>query len=106
MLLVGGEVVDDRGERVGEWLGGELEGVEQTADACGPLGWRDSRLDPDPRGRPQPVGDRLTVEQAAVAAGRLQGVPERMSEVQCDPAPGGAALALVREDDLDLGPGG
>ena len=99
-------MVQDRGERVGERLDREPEGVEEPADPRGALRRRDARLDPDPCGRAQPVGDRLAVEQAAVAAGRLERVPERVPQVEGDPAAARAALALVGKDDLDLGPAG
>ena len=38
VLLVGGQVVQDRGERVGERLRRETQRVEQRADAAGALG--------------------------------------------------------------------
>ena len=47
MLLVGGEVVQDRLERVGERLGRELERVEQPADPLGAFRRRDAA--PRPR---------------------------------------------------------
>ena len=43
VLLVGGEMVQDRGERVGERLRRETQRVEQRADAVGALRRRDAR---------------------------------------------------------------
>ena len=37
VLLVGGEMSEHRRQRVGEWLGRELEAVEQPADPLGPV---------------------------------------------------------------------
>ena len=67
-------------------------------------GGRHARLDADPARRAQAVRDRLAVEQPAVATGRLQRVPQRVPEVQGDPAAAGVALALVRQHDLHLRP--
>ena len=67
-------------------------------------GGRDAELDADPGRGAQAVGDRLAVEQPAVAGRRLDGMAERMAEVERDPAAGRIPLALVGHDDLDLGP--
>ena len=78
----------------------------RPADPLGALRRRHADLDADPRRRAQPVRDRLAVEQLAEAGRRLDRVAERVPEVERDPPAGGAALALVGDDDLDLGPGG
>ena len=83
------------GERVGERLDRETQRVEQRADASRALGRGDAELDADPGRGAQAVGDRLAVEQPAVAGGRLDGVAERVTQVERDPAAGRVALALV-----------
>ena len=54
----------------------------------------------------QPVGHSLAVEQVAIAGRGLHGMPDRVSEVERDPAAIGAPFALVSRDDLDLRPAG
>ncbi len=95
VLLVGREVVQDRRERVGQGLARQAERVEQALDPRRALRWRDLDLDPDPRRRAKPVGDRLTVEQPAVAGRRLEGVTQRMAEIERDPPAGRPAFAFI-----------
>ena len=93
-------------ERVGERLGREAERVEQAADPLGALGRRHADLDPDPR--TPPAGRRRPPRRGAgrrSPAAASTAWPERVAEVQGDPAAGRVALALVGDDDLDLGPG-
>ena len=67
---------------------------------------RHADLEPDPAGRSQAVRDGLAVEEVAVAPGRFERVTQRMAKIECDAATGRVGLALVADDDLDLGPTG
>src|SRR4029079_9620580 len=60
----------------------------------------------DPDRRAEPICDRLAVEEPAEAGRRLDGMSERVPEIEGDPYTARVTLALVGEDDLDLGPAG
>ncbi len=106
MLLVGGEVSEDRLQRPGERLRRETDPVQERSDARGAGLRRHPHLDPDAAGRAQSVGDGLAMEQVPVPSRGLKGVTERVPEVQGDPAARGIAFPLVGGDDLDLRPAG
>ena len=86
--------------------GRQPDGVQQPLDPGRLVRRRHADLEADPNRSPQTVGDRLPVEQRAIPGGRLDRVADRMPEVERDPPAGRAALALIGDDDLDLGPAG
>ena len=104
MFLVGGQVAHDRGVRVGERLRGQPEAVEQGADPGRSFRRRDARLDADPAGSPQPVGHRLAVQQFAVTCRGLDGMTQRVPQVERDPTVGRDSLTFVGGHHRDLGP--
>jgi len=94
-------MAQDVGQRIGERFGRKVQAIEQAADAIGAVGRRHAQLGADPDRRAEPIRDRLAVEEPAEAGCRLDGMSERVPEIEGDPSTARVTLALVGEDDLD-----